>query len=268
VVNEVNQAPVIQPIANQTVLVGQTVTANVLANDADLPANSLTYSLDAGAPAGAAISGAGLFTWTPSSSGTNVISVIVSDNGDPSLSATNTFTVVANYFTQNYTNNSNISIPGSGSAGLYPSTIVASGSLGHIQKVVVTLVGFTHPRPADVDVLLVSPSGSSVLLMSDCGGSSLLTNAITLTLDDAAASNLTTATPVTGTFKPTDLVGVADTFVAPSPTSGWSTTLSSLNGTVADGTWRLYVRDNQTGPAGTGVTARFTGYRLTITSVP
>ena len=104
--------------------------------------------------------------------------------------------------------------------------------------------------------------------MSDCGGRSLLTNAITLTLDDAAASNLTTATPVTGTFKPTDLVGVADTFVAPSPTSGWSPRLSSLNGTVADGTWRLYVRDNQTGPAGNGVTARFTGYRLTITSVP
>src|SRR5204863_116451 len=67
VVNEVNSAPVLAALGNQTINEGATLTFTVSATDADLPANSLTYSLEAGAPAGASInSTTGLFSWTPS----------------------------------------------------------------------------------------------------------------------------------------------------------------------------------------------------------
>src|SRR5205823_4385611 len=100
VVSEVNSAPILGPIVNQTVNEGTGLIFSVSASDADVPANTLTYSLEAGAPAGASINPAtGMFTWTPSETqgpSTNTISVRVTDNGSPSLSAAKSFTVVVN----------------------------------------------------------------------------------------------------------------------------------------------------------------------------
>lgn len=98
-VQEVNQAPVIEPINDQSVQQGDLLSATVVATDPDLPANSLSYSLGPGAPAGASIDPvSGLFTWTPSAQqapSTSVITVQVSDSGVPSLSVSRSFTVVA-----------------------------------------------------------------------------------------------------------------------------------------------------------------------------
>jgi hypothetical protein len=64
-VNEVNTAPVLTAIPAQTVNEGNLLTFTATATDADVPSNTLTYSL-VGAPAGAAInSTTGVFTWTP-----------------------------------------------------------------------------------------------------------------------------------------------------------------------------------------------------------
>lgn len=96
-VNEVNTAPVLDPMGDTTALLGTPVIRAFAATDADLPSQSLTFSLEPGAPAGATISPAGLFTWTPTGSqavGTNVMGVIVTDSGVPSLTATQSFTVV------------------------------------------------------------------------------------------------------------------------------------------------------------------------------
>jgi len=66
-VNDVNLAPVLAPIGNQSVNLGDLLTFTAMATDADLPANTLTFSLDAGAPTGATIDPTtGQFTWTPS----------------------------------------------------------------------------------------------------------------------------------------------------------------------------------------------------------
>jgi hypothetical protein len=66
--------------------------------DSDVPAQPLTFSLVGAVPAGAVVeSVSGLFTWTPSlaqSPTTNVFTTVVTDNGGPPLSATNSFTVV------------------------------------------------------------------------------------------------------------------------------------------------------------------------------
>ncbi|MBI4659045.1 MAG: putative Ig domain-containing protein, partial [Verrucomicrobia bacterium] len=87
-----NNAPQLSTIPNQTVTEGSTLNIPVIATDPDLPRDTLAFSLEAGAPTGASIeAGTGVFSWTPSEAqgpGTATITVRVSDNGIPQLSAT------------------------------------------------------------------------------------------------------------------------------------------------------------------------------------
>jgi len=78
-----------------TNLAGRTLSITNVATDPDSPPQILTFSL-LSPPFGAAINPSnGLFTWRPaiSQSGANLLNVVVSDNGTPSLSATQSFTV-------------------------------------------------------------------------------------------------------------------------------------------------------------------------------
>jgi hypothetical protein len=80
------------------VTAGTLVTLTASATDADVPANTLTYSL-ATAPTGATIQPAtGAFSWTPSSgqTGVHTVTVRVTDNGAPAASATTSFTITVN----------------------------------------------------------------------------------------------------------------------------------------------------------------------------
>jgi hypothetical protein len=98
-VNEVNVAPVLGGIGNQSVTEGATLSFSASATDADFPSQSLTFTLDAGAPAGASITGGGLFTWAPTEAqgpATNTITIRVADNGSPSLTDSETITVIVN----------------------------------------------------------------------------------------------------------------------------------------------------------------------------
>jgi hypothetical protein len=69
-----------------------------VATDSDLPAQTLTFTLDPGAPAGASINPTnGLFTWGPAighTPMTNLITVTVMDDGDLNLSDSKTFTAI------------------------------------------------------------------------------------------------------------------------------------------------------------------------------
>lgn len=91
-----NSPPALAPIANYAVHPGMTVTFTNLATDPDAD-QSLAFSLDPGAPASASVdSGTGIFTWTPDGSYVNTtaaITVQVTDNGVPPLSAAQTFNV-------------------------------------------------------------------------------------------------------------------------------------------------------------------------------
>jgi uncharacterized protein (UPF0179 family) len=80
-VAEVNTAPVLAAIGNKTATVGTSLTFTASATDGDMPAQALTYSLDAGAPSGASINASsGVFTWTPASAGTSSVTVRVTDS--------------------------------------------------------------------------------------------------------------------------------------------------------------------------------------------
>src|SRR5439155_17862941 len=68
-------------------------------SDPDVPANILTFELVSG-PSGVAVNPTtGVLSWTPTEAqgpSTNTITIKVTDNGSPALSATNSFTVVVN----------------------------------------------------------------------------------------------------------------------------------------------------------------------------
>ncbi len=97
--DSMNSAPVLAAIGNQAIALGQTVAFTASATDADQPPQTLTFCLGSGAPAGATITSGGQFSWTPTGAqapSTNTITVIVTDNGTPPLSASQGFTVVVN----------------------------------------------------------------------------------------------------------------------------------------------------------------------------
>ena len=97
-----NTAPTFTaPIAgtNFVLNAGVNLTVNCSATDADIPAQTLSYSLLTG-PSGANVNIAtGIFTWRSSvaqANSTNPVTLVVTDNGTPHLSATNHFTIQVN----------------------------------------------------------------------------------------------------------------------------------------------------------------------------
>jgi PKD repeat protein len=142
-----------------------------------------------------------------------------------------------------------IRIPDSGIASPYPSAISVAGLPSNPSKVTVTVTGISHTYPDDLDILLVGPGGQKVLLMSDASGGADANN-VTLTFDDAAASNLPDSSGiVSGTYKPTDFEP-GDIFPSPAPAGPYGTTLSAFNGLNPNGTWSLYVLDDAAGDSG------------------
>ena len=95
-VNEVNQAPVLGSIGDKTVDEETNLSFSLTATDADVPANTLTYSAT-GLPTGASLNAStGDFSWTPSEAqgpGTYPVTFTVTDNGDPAMSDSEAITI-------------------------------------------------------------------------------------------------------------------------------------------------------------------------------
>lgn len=91
-VSEVNTAPVLDAIGNKTATVSEPLTFTAAAADADIPANTLTFSLQ-DAPPGAAITSDGSFAWTPAAAGTFSATVLVADGSETD---TESFTITVN----------------------------------------------------------------------------------------------------------------------------------------------------------------------------
>jgi hypothetical protein len=95
-VQEVNVAPGLAPIADQTLIEGGSLQVTANATDLDVPPNHLTYSL-LSAPPEMTVDAGGIVRWTPPAEArdtTNRVRLVVSDDGVPSLSRTQEFAVV------------------------------------------------------------------------------------------------------------------------------------------------------------------------------
>ena len=99
---------------------------------------------------------------------TTVFQVFVQAPGVPLFAAPSSIFVVPN-------------APGIG----YPSTNTVSGLIGQVEHVSVTLFDITDPTPGGLQVLLVGPTGTNVLLMANAGDNNPLNNT-TLVFDDSA----------------------------------------------------------------------------------
>jgi len=195
----------------------------------------------------------------------------------PASADTATFSTLIPISINGYSN------PSFGATTPYPSTIAVSGMTGTITKVTVGLSGLTKTGSAmkDLDFLLVSPTGDTLLLLSDAGSGDAQIP-LTLVFDDAAAGPIPLfASPVvSGTYKPTNYAaneqGITpcdsmlfnepepDAFTAPAPVGPYGSTLGVFNGDNPNGTWSLYALLDCLGTA----PAALASWSITITTEP
>jgi subtilisin-like proprotein convertase family protein len=150
-----------------------------------------------------------------------------------------------------YSNSNMILIPPFGSAQVSHVDVTNEAQ---ISKLTVTLNGFSHQQPDDVDILLVAPGGQQVVLMSDAGSNNVV-GGLTLTFDDAAPDPVTDegalsdGTYQTSNYGPSVVCpGEADPDSFPgAPAGTLGSDLSAFNGTDPNGTWSLYIVDDCNG---------------------
>ncbi len=149
------------------------------------------------------------------------------------------------------TNPDEIAIPSIGVADPYPSSMApVSGLSGKIAHVSVTLTNFYHERTKDLELLLVGPDGTGVILMSEAGTCTSWstdipcpTYPVTVTFDDDASAPLPQNAEINnGTYQPTDY-GSLHIFPLPAPLGPYSDTLSAFDDLSPNGTWKLYLLD-------------------------
>jgi hypothetical protein len=95
-----NTPPTLALLGNKAIDEGSLLSFTCAASDTNIPEQTLTFSLDPGSPAGAAINATnGLFAWTPGEAqgpGVYPVTIRVTDNGLPSLSATQAIVITVN----------------------------------------------------------------------------------------------------------------------------------------------------------------------------
>jgi subtilisin-like proprotein convertase family protein len=131
----------------------------------------------------------------------------------------------------------------------YPAPITVSTPYPVVANVEVSLNGLVHDVAEDVDVLLAAPDGRAMVVMSDAGGDYSVDG--NLNFRDGAYLQVP-APAVSGTYKPTDLVGGAlgDVFPAPAPAGPYHNSFAAFRGGLASGEWRLFVVDDEADLAG------------------
>ncbi len=147
----------------------------------------------------------------------------------------------------------------------YPSSTKMLGIDGPITDVNVDLNYVTFGHAKDIDIVLKSPEGTAVLLVSDaCGDGAVIQNY--WTIDDEAAADLPASGCSSGTWQPTDVDPAGDSDVLPGPAPlNHQQSLSAFNGENPNGTWQLFVHDDQNRyPDGADHAVILQGFRVII----
>lgn len=140
-----------------------------------------------------------------------------------------------------------------GKASRYPLAIDVEGVEGTVRRVAVRLLGFSHTRPADVDIRLVAPDGTTVTLLSDAGDEPV--EGVDITVFDRAPEAGRRG-PLGAVLAPTDHGARED--------EQWRgmrsiADLAALTGVDPNGRWQLLVVDDEEGGSG-----RLEGWALVL----
>lgn len=129
-----------------------------------------------------------------------------------------------------------------GKAARYPSTIAVRGIDAPITGLAVELHGLTHDRPADLDIWLQAPDGTTITLLSDVGGHAAAAGTdVVVDADGAPAGDR----PLPLRVAPTDL-DADDQRKGARPRAD----LGALLGADPNGKWHLLVADDRAGARG------------------
>lgn len=181
-----------------------------------------------------------------------------------------TSTVNGQFITSTFSNSTTFNVgPNAGNASLYPSTINVSGLPTSIVNISVNIPNISHTWYDDIDIMLVSPTGQRIILMSDCGGDNTdnggtsnrnytFTNFATTSLGDGAEPS------ASGTYLPTNYETGADSYdAAGQPGAATITSMNGFNCFNPNGNWNLYVRDDANVDGGSIIG----GWSITISAV-
>jgi streptogramin lyase len=166
-----------------------------------------------------------------------------------------------------YTNGDLISVPATPStaapADIYPSAIEVAGLQGTVSEVSVRLNGVYHDDAGDLEALLVGPQGQKVLLLADSLAARDVATGPVITFDDDGVTSPSRL--VSGIFKPILGTGFTANFANPAPAGPYASTLSTFDGTNANGTWKLFLQDDTANNFDGAIS---NGWSLDIQTVP
>lgn len=159
-----------------------------------------------------------------------------------------------------------------GMASNSPSYFTISGVSGTVTNMTVTMNGFYHTFPGDIDVGIKGPDGKFVQFLSHgFNGSDAVNN--TITFDDYAATSVGSYAITDGTYRPYDNSTADDSWYSPSPaTAPYATNFNYFYTNYAAGdynstNWQIFAQDNSPGDGGI-VTNGFTVTLYTSASAP
>ena len=235
------------PATGLSATTGASVTAN--------PTTTTTYTVT-GLNAGCAFAGTTTVTVsvqsTPSAPVITPSSATTCAGSGQSLTASATSSGTVNSTFNSTGGPATVTTGAAQNASIYPWNLTVSGlPVSGVTVASVTINGITHAFSDDLDILLQSATGTNVVLMSDIGGGNAISAVAYTFATGSPALADGTANP-TGTYAPTNIGASDDYPTSPGPGNGFSQgspTLTSFTGNF-NGTWKLLIRDDGNGDAG------------------
>jgi subtilisin-like proprotein convertase family protein len=158
-------------------------------------------------------------------------------------------------FASSFSNTAAISVPdgGGGTVGSAPVSQITVSGEPTVNRLEVQVSGFSHAEPDDIDILLVGPNGTKVVLMSDAGSDNTV-GGLDLIFDDQASQTLSDEGVLSSGIYPPSNYGPSAiaacgsepaTDIFPNaPAGAVSANLDAFQGSDPNGVWSLYVVDD------------------------
>lgn len=245
----INPAGNSAPTANANALTMSsyaTASVPVLLNDTDPESNPLTVTAVSSAAHGTTSFTASSVLYTPTGgyTGTDTFTYSITDGQGGTATGTVNVGILTTAPVTTVSSSGAVTIPSSGNASPYPSTIAVNLANPAVALRGVNINGLIHTLPDEIDMWLAGPGGQVVTLMSDAGGGTDLTG-VNVAFRRGAPALPDSAVITAGTYSPTDYE------VETPPTAATPTTnLDDVSLAGANGTWSLYVKDDASGDSG------------------